>query len=145
MNRKWIAAIATVLALSAGLTAALSAAPQDRGRGARRFGRIPSRRLGLTDRQKQQMKSVAQAHREERTSLRQRLAAARMALREATTATPIDEALVRQRRADLSAVRADAAVQRARVRSEMIQVLTPEQQSQLKTFQDEMRHRRQRR
>ena len=49
MNRKWIAAIATVLALSAGLTAALSAAPQDRGRHLlNRLSRCPPQRAANT-------------------------------------------------------------------------------------------------
>jgi Spy/CpxP family protein refolding chaperone len=105
------------------------------------FG-ISARRLGLTDAQQQQVKSIAQAHRDEMTAMRQRLGAARTALREATTATPVDAALVRQRRADLSAVRSDSAGLNGRVRSEMTQVLTPEQQSQLKVLRGRTRHRK---
>jgi Spy/CpxP family protein refolding chaperone len=91
------------------------------------------------------MKTIAQAHRDETAATRQRLGAARAALRQATTASPVDEALVRQRTADLSAVRADAEVLRARVHGEMVQVLTPDQQAQLNTFQDRSRKRHRKR
>ena len=109
MLRKWAAVIVSTLALSAGMMATVSAAPKGRGHGGGPLGRIASRRLGLTDAQKQQLKGVADAHRDETTALRQRLLAARTGLREATAATPLDEALVKQRRADLSAVQADCA------------------------------------
>jgi Spy/CpxP family protein refolding chaperone len=145
MMRKWAAVIVSTLALSAGMMATLSAAPQGRRHGGGPFGRIASRRLGLTDAQKQQLKGVADAHRDETTALRQRLLAARTGLREATAATPLDEALVKQRRADLSAVRADRTALRARIRAEMLQRLTPDQQAQLNAFQDRAHNRKRRR
>jgi Spy/CpxP family protein refolding chaperone len=145
MLRKWAAVIVSTLALSAGMMATLSAAPQGRGHGSGPLGRIASRRLGLTDAQKQQLKGVADAHRDETTALRQRLLAARTGLREATAATPLDEALVKQRRADLSAVRADRTALRARIRAEMLQGLTPDQQAQLNAFQDRAHNRKRRR
>ena len=145
MLRKWAAAIVSTLALSAGMMATLSAAPQGRGHGGGPLGRIASRRLGLTDAQKQQLKGVADAHRDETTALRQRLLAARTGLREATAATPLDEALVKQRRADLSAVRADRTALRARIHAEMLQRLTPDQQAQLNAFQDRAHNRKRRR
>jgi Spy/CpxP family protein refolding chaperone len=145
MMRKWAAAIVSTLALSAGMMATPSAAPQDRGHGGGPFGRIASRQLGLTDAQKQQLKGIAEAHRAETTALGQRLQASRTALREATAATPLDEALVKQRRLDLAAVQADRTALRARVRAEMLQGLTPDQQAQLNAFQDRAHNRKRRR
>jgi protein CpxP len=134
----------TTLALSAGLTATLSAARQGRRHGGP-LGRIASRRLGLTDAQRQQLKGIAQAHRDEMTSVRQRLLAARTALGNVTAATPLDESLVKQRSADLSTAQADRTALRARVRAEMLEVLTPDQQAQLKALQDGSRNRKRRR
>jgi Spy/CpxP family protein refolding chaperone len=122
-----------------------SAVRQSRGHGGRPIGRIASRRLGLTDAQKQQLKGVADAHRDETTALRRRLLVARTGLREATAATPLDEALVKQRRADLSVVRADRTALRARIHAEMLQGLTPDQQAQLNAFQDRAHNRKRRR
>ena len=145
MMRKSAAAIVSTLALSAGMMATPSAAAQGRGHGGGPLGRIALRQLGLTDAQKQQLKGVAEAHRDETTALRQRLQASRTALREATAATPLDEALVKQRRLDLSAVQADRTALGARIRAEMLQGLTPDQQAQLNALQDRSHNRKRRR
>jgi periplasmic protein CpxP/Spy len=143
MTRLRIAMCLSAVALLVGtLAPPLAAAPQRHGRRGGAFGRIPMRQLGLTDAQRQQLKGVVQSHRDEMASLRQRLQAARSALRQATSAVPLDEALVKQRRADLSAARADGTALRGRVRSEVLQVLTPDQQAQLKSLQDGARRRR---
>jgi periplasmic protein CpxP/Spy len=144
MRRIKVAAVLSAIALFLSMTT-LSAAPQGRGRRGGAFDRIPSRQLGVTDAQRQQLQSIAQAHRDETNALRQRLDTARAALRQATAAVPLDNALAKQRRADLSAVQADRTALRARVHAEMLQVLTPDQQAQLKQLQDRMRNRRQRR
>ena len=112
----------------------------------RRLGRplllgAAARRLGLTDAQKDQLRAVAQSRRDEWRTLGDRMRIARRALAQATSANPIDEAAIRQRSADVAAVAADIAVARARARAEMMQVLTPEQQTQLETMRPRARDR----
>jgi Spy/CpxP family protein refolding chaperone len=91
-------------------------------------------RLGLTDAQKAQMKTIAQSHKDEWKALAERARTARQSLRAAETADTIDDAAIRQRTADLSAVQADMAVARAHARAEFMQVLTPDQKTQLESW-----------
>ena len=51
---------------------------------------------------------------------------------DAVMADPIDEALIRQKSAELAAVDADFAVARARARAEVFQILTAEQREKVK-------------
>ena len=98
-------------------------------------------RLGLTDAQKDQVKTIAQSHRDEWKALADRARTAHEALRDAVTAETVDEALIRQRSADVAAVQGDLAVARARVHAEAFQVLTPEQKEQAKAFQAQAKTR----
>ncbi len=103
--------------------------------------RLVAARLGLTDAQKQQMKAVAESHRDEWKALADRAVAAHKALNDAVTADATDEAAIRQRSAEAAAVQADIAVARAHARAEMFQVLTPDQQAQAKTMRKRMADR----
>jgi periplasmic protein CpxP/Spy len=89
-------------------------------------------RLGLTDAQKDQVKSIVQSHAEEFTALRTREATAHQALEAAIAADTLDDATIRQKSAEVAAVDADAAVLRAHVRAEVFQLLTPDQQAKAK-------------
>jgi protein CpxP len=100
-----------------------------------------ARRLNLTDAQREQIKTIAQSHRDEWRGLADRMRTSRQALVDATAANPIDEGAIRQRSADIAAVQADVAVARAKARAEMMQVLTPDQQAQLDTMRSRMRDR----
>ncbi len=93
-----------------------------------RFG-IPLGRLGLTDVQREQVRAVMQSHDAELKTLVDRAFAAHEALHAAIAADPIDEGTIRARSGDVAAVEADMAVTRARIRSEVFQVLTPEQRA----------------
>ena len=162
MTRRSMRGLASFAAVAAvvGMVMTLHAAPQDSTAGQGRpnagpngdrprAGRRPDRRstgmaanrLGLTDAQKQQMKSIRQSHREELRALAERLATARTSLRDAMTADSVDEAAIRQRNADFAAVQADIDVARARERADMYQVLTPDQQAQAKALQNRARGR----
>ncbi len=99
-------------------------------------------RLGLTDVQKDQVKSILQSHADEFTSLRTRGAAAHQALEAAITADTLDDATIRQKSADVAAVDADAAVLGAHVRAEVFQILTPDQQAKAKQLMDKRQGRR---
>jgi len=98
-------------------------------------------RIGLTDAQKDQVKAIADSHKDEWKALADRGRAAHMALDDAISADTLDEALIRQKSAEAAAVDADAAVARARARAEVLQILTADQKTQLKTMQAEMKKR----
>ena len=89
-------------------------------------------RIGLTDVQRDQIKAIADAHKDEWTSLADRGRAAHMALDAAITADSVNEALIRQKSADASAVDADLAVARAHAHAEVFQILTADQKAQMK-------------
>ncbi len=93
---------------------------------------IPLNRLGLSDAQRDQVRSIMDGHRTDQQSLGTRLRQAREALQKAVEAGTFDEGAVRQQSMALGEIETDLAVQRARVFSEIYQVLTPDQQSVLK-------------
>ena len=102
------------------------------------LGRLAAK-LGLSDAQKDQIKTIMLSHRDEWKSLADRAAAARKALNDAVTADTIDENAIRQASAAQAAVQADRAVARARVHAEVFQVLTPDQQKQARDLQAQMK------
>ena len=89
---------------------------------------IPLPALNLSDEQKTQVKAVMDAHRDQGQQIAQRLGPAHQAVRQAIETSPVDELLIRAKSAELAAAEADAAVFRARLRSEVFALLTPEQQ-----------------
>jgi Spy/CpxP family protein refolding chaperone len=95
--------------------------------------------LGLTDAQKDQVKAIADAHKDEWKALADRGRTAHLALDAAITADAVDDALIRQKSAEASAVDADAAVARAHAHAEVLQILTADQKAQLKTMQAQMK------
>ena len=81
----------------------------------------------------------------------ERLRTAADAQRKAVQTTPVDESLIRSTTQALADVQADAAIAQAHVRSEILAILTADQQTQIKKLQDDrqaraeqMRQRRQR-
>jgi Spy/CpxP family protein refolding chaperone len=74
-------------------------------------------------------------------ALGDRAMTAHEALETAVTSATFDEATIRSRTSDVAAVEADIAVARARIRAEALQVLTPEQQAQLKQMQTQLQQR----
>lgn len=107
------------------------------------MGMLPmlGRQIGLTEAQRDQVKAIAGTHKDEWKALADRGRAAHEALNDAVTADVIDEALIRQKSAEASAVDADMAVTRAHTHAEVLQILTAEQKAQLKTMQTEMKKR----
>ncbi len=85
------------------------------------------------------------AHQSDLSSLASRERTARQALNDAIDGDVVDEGTIRARSADVAAAEADMAVMHARIRSEILQILTPDQQAQLKQFQTEMQQRQQQR
>jgi Spy/CpxP family protein refolding chaperone len=99
-------------------------------------------RLNLTDAQREQVRSVVQAHRDEIKAVGDRAFEAHRALEAVISADTVDESAIRARSADVATVEADMAVMRAQIRAEVWQLLTPEQQQQAKTLQAEIEQRR---
>jgi len=99
------------------------------------------RDLGLTDAQRDQVKAIAESHKADWRALADRARDAHMALNEAVTTAPIDEALIRQKSSEVAAVDADMAVARARAYAEVFQILTPEQKEKVKARKAEGRGR----
>ena len=98
-------------------------------------------RLGLTDAQKDQVKTIAESHTAEWKSIFDRARTAHDALQDAVIGDAVDEGLIRQRSAEVGPVEADIAVARARAFAEVVQILTADQKAQLKTMQAEMKKR----
>jgi Spy/CpxP family protein refolding chaperone len=94
--------------------------------------RHAAKRLGLSDDQKEQIRGVLKAHAGEIEAQMQAAQTGNKALREAMSVQPLDEAKIRQQALALGGVRADGAVLRARIRSEIWPILTPDQQEKAK-------------
>jgi Spy/CpxP family protein refolding chaperone len=103
---------------------------------------LPLGGLGLTETQREQVKTAMDAHKGEFDAIRTRMQTARTALQQAVTADAFDEAAVRQKSVDVAAVEADAAVLRAKVHSEVWALLTPEQQQKARELNAQRAERR---
>jgi Spy/CpxP family protein refolding chaperone len=106
-------------------------------RAARMFERL-SRRLDLSDAQKTQIRGILRAHADEIEAQVRNGMDARRALRAAALAQPVDEASIRTLAQRVGVVQGDGAVLFARIRAEVLPVLTPEQQDRLARFHDRM-------
>jgi protein CpxP len=91
-----------------------------------------ARRLGLTEGQKTQIRGILETHAAEIETQMRAAHGGRKALREAMAVEPLDEGRIRRQALALGEVRADGAVLRARIRSEIWPVLTPDQQEKAK-------------
>ena len=111
------------------------------------MGMLPmlGRDLNLTDAQRDQVKAIAQSHKTEWQGLFDRERTAREALMTAVTGDTVNDALVRQKSAELAAVEADAAVARAHAFAEVSQILTADQKAKLKEMRAHMAERGQNR
>jgi protein CpxP len=111
------------------------------------FG-LALRGLDLTEEQRTQVRAIVGQHRDELRAAGQKLGAAFKAQRDAVSAVPVDEGLIRAKSAELAAAQTDAALLHAKVHSEVYQLLTPEQQAkakELKAQRDARRAERQQR
>jgi len=97
------------------------------------------RQLNLTEDQQQRLRSIADSHRDEMRAIAERNRPAHEALQQAITSGTVDEGTIRARSAEVAAGDADMAILQARIYSEAVQVLTPDQQAQLKKLQAEMK------
>lgn len=97
-------------------------------------------RLDLTSDQRDRVRQIMDAHRDDQKALGDRARKANDALQDAMLT--FDESAVRARAAEVAAVDTDRAVAETRIASEVYQILTAEQQQKLKTLRTEMQERR---
>ena len=104
------------------------------------LGPMLLQRLNLTTDQRDRVRQIMDSHRDEQKAIGDREMTARGALNDAITGT-FDEGAIRSQAANLAAVDADQAVLQARIYGEVFQILTSEQQQQLRQLQADMKAR----
>ena len=135
---KMIAVVGVVWLATCVLATEVLAQPAFGGRGGGRGGMMHGMRaLDLTDEQHTEIRHIAERYREPDGTQREQHRAAREALREATTADVVSESTIRALAAEVALFEADAAVQRAYMHAEILQVLTPDQRAQLQELRSE--------
>jgi periplasmic protein CpxP/Spy len=144
MNKKLFIVIAIVLAAAAGLTASW-AAQDPHGRFGRHEGwmlRHMTRELNLTEAQQTQIKGILAAEKSKTQPLRKQLHDNRMTASNSVTGN-FDEAQVRAQANQQAQIMSDLMVERARARSQIYAVLTPEQQAKAQQLMQQRQQRRQ--
>ena len=136
-------AAVTLTVVVAATAAALIGGPlhaQRRGFGGPgvRGGTLPLWTVELTDGQQAQVEQIREAAREAAASVRDEMREARQALGEAVRAGVVDESRIRSLAARGASLEADALVRQAHAYADTWEILTPEQQDQVR----EMRERR---
>lgn len=145
MSKRIFLAAGLVAALAGGTSVAMAQqAPQgvhERGRGPRGGGPgglggpggiAGLRSVNLTEAQRTEVRTIVESHKTERDQVGRKLREAHRALAEATRGDTFDEAAVRARSAEVGAAIADDAIFRARVRAEIVGILTAQQKQKLK-------------
>jgi len=147
--RKSALVLAAAAALAAGglFAGRLFAGSLSGGQGAlgdhsapRMFGRL-ARRLDLSADQKAQVKSILRSHATEIQAQMAASATARRALHDAIIASPVDESAIRARSADVGSAQADGAILFAKIRAEVLPILTEDQKQKLQGLDEKMRNR----
>jgi periplasmic protein CpxP/Spy len=148
--RSLIAGVLMASLLASGAAFAQSGPPDRPDRpGGRRVLRgpgsvgLPLAQLNLTDSQRQQVRDLTQKRRESGAQVEEQLRAAMTARRTAMETLPVNEGAIRATTADLIAAETEAAILRAHFRADIIGLLTPEQQNQLKKLEAQRAQRAQ--
>lgn len=136
-HRRHTIAVLAMAALVTSLVSSAGASPAPRGRhAAGLFKGLAA--LDLTQEQRTAIREILRSQRPAFRSVVERVREARAELRNAVSADPIDESLIRQKVQDLSRVGVDAALFRARIGAKIRAVLTDEQRKKVA----ELRERR---
>jgi len=86
-----------------------------------------AKKLGLTEAQKEQVKAILTSEREKAAPLKQQLAENREKIRQVIETTPFDEAAVRTLAESQKQTHVELVVSRARTKSQIFAILSPEQ------------------
>ena len=89
----------------------------------------------LSDDQKQQVKSILDSHRDQMQQNAEKMRGLQEAMRTLVEADTIDESAIRAKSAEIASAEADALILQAKMRAEVFQILTPEQQQKAKEMQ----------
>jgi Spy/CpxP family protein refolding chaperone len=130
-----ISVVTLLAAIGFSQTAATTPGPGHRGRHFGRMLGISARYLELTDAQKTQMKDIMTKEKPTIQPLMQQLAQNRQQMRQLESAATFDENKVRALATQQSQTMAELIVQKARIKSELMQVLTPEQKTKMAAFE----------
>lgn len=96
---------------------------------------------GITEDQQQQIKDVMDSHRDEFRAIGERMRTVHEGMRALVEADTIDENAIRAKTLEVAAVEADQVILGAKVRAEILALLTPEQTAKVKAFRAEMQKR----
>jgi len=108
------------------------------------FGRM-GRQLGITDAQRQQIRTIMQQHKDEIAPLAKSARDAREALMDAARSNA-DDGTLQQKATDLGTAESQLALATAKVQGQIFtQVLTPDQQKKALELRDQMKTRMQQR
>lgn len=145
MRKKFFIVTALVLALAAGLTAAV--VNQETGGKGRHHGWMLARmtkELNLTSDQQAKIKTILETEHAKMQPLRQQLRQNRLA-ENSNSAGTFDEAQVRTFAAKQAQIMSDLTVERERTKSQILAVLTPDQKTKaLELMQQRGQHRQHR-
>src|SRR6266568_244550 len=138
---KWLALTMAAAIIAGGITVSRIQAAPLAGPFAQRRAAVRSRlveKLGLTEEQVAKIKVELRAERETLTRLLQRLHDAHEQLRSTIQQDGVTEDAVRVAAANLAAVQADIAVERAKLRGKISSILTADQLARVKAFQQKV-------
>ena len=142
-NRKKMARIVAMFCIAALTSFASIALANDDGGDGWHFGKHHqqnfkkiAKKLGLTDAQKAQAKTIFQANKEIVKPIYANLRIERKALQALIHADTIDEAAIRAESAKVAAIQADLNVNRAKIGAQFRAILTPDQLTTLKTLRE---------
>ena len=127
------AALATTLL---GGAEALAQGPPPAPRGPRGVPGVELRGLDLAESQREQIRTLAEQYRASSAPVREQLEQAREAQRAALATVPVNDGLVRSTTQALVEAQAEAAIVQARLRADIMALLTPEQVQTLETRRD---------
>ena len=97
--------------------------------------------LNLTDAQKAQIKQIHESHGQALEPVGQEIRTKRQELRQLSEGATFDEALVRQKLTEIAGLEAKVMAERHAMYQETLNVLTPEQRTQLEQKKAEMKSR----
>ena len=155
MTKRILIAAGLVAALAGGTAIGFAQGPGPGGAGMHARGPRGGARMDLglrgvqlTDAQRDQVRTIMETHRADLENTRKALREAHRAFAAAARAASVDEAAVRESSTAVANAMAAEAIARARVRTDVHALLTPEQQQQLKereaTMQKRMQERQER-
>jgi Spy/CpxP family protein refolding chaperone len=137
VRKSLLGAAAAAAILFGGLWAGrIAAGPLGHGRrfsADRVFARIADR-LDLSDSQRDQIKGILKGHKDAILQNIGSVRAARLGVRQAIEANPVDESGIRRKAAELGRAEGEAAVLRAQIKAEILPVLNDDQKEKLAEF-----------